>query len=98
MSAKSKTHSRGTQNVTRLRKVESLERLKDRVEAAADEIVRLRTVNNDMASDIADLRSTIAAAESERKRAVVFDENPDELREKVRGFISAIDDYLQTES
>ncbi len=96
MSAKGKMYNRGPQNVTRLRKVESLERLKERVEAATDEIVRLRGENARMASDIAQLRS--AVAEAERKPALALDETPEALRTKVRGFIAAIDDYLQTEA
>lgn len=82
--------------MTHLRKVEAMERLKGRVEAAADEIIRLRSENNRMASDIADLRSTVT--EAEKKLAVIFDENPEELRTRVSGFIAAIDDYLQTEA
>ena len=89
-------YNRGPQNVTRLRKVESLERLKERVEAAADEIVRLRGENTRMASDISQLRS--AVVEAEKKPALAFEGDPEELRSKVRGFIAAIDDYLQTEA
>ena len=96
MSAKGKMYNRGPQNVTRLRKVESLERLKERVEAAADEIVRLRGENARMSTDISQLRS--AVTEAEKKPALDFDESPEALRARVRGFIAAIDDYLQTEA
>jgi predicted nucleic acid-binding Zn-ribbon protein len=96
MTGKSKTHSRGPQNAARLRKVESLERLRDRVEAAANEIVRLRGENARMAADISELRSSLAEAQEAPK--LVFDEDPAELRGKVQGFIEAIDEYLQTEA
>jgi len=96
MSAKVKTHNRSPQNITRLRKIESLERLKDRVEAAAQEIIRLREENGRLASDISGLRNTVA--EHRRRPSVVFDEDPKALRAKVKGFIEAIDQYLQTET
>jgi predicted nucleic acid-binding Zn-ribbon protein len=96
MTVQSKTHNRATQSAARLRKVESLERLRDRVEAAADEIVRLRGENARMASDISELRSSLTEAREAPR--LVFDEDPTELRAKVRSFIAAIDEYLQTEA
>lgn len=94
MATGTKPHNRNPQNVARLRKVESLERLRERVEAAADEIVRLRSENARMASDIDELRSTLV--ETRDKPAITFDDDPEELRARVRGFIDAIDEYLQT--
>ncbi len=96
MSARSKSKRRGSQNGARLLKVESLERLRDRVEAAADEIVRLRGENSKMAADISKLRSSLD--EAGKKPALAFDEDPKELRAKVKGFIRAIDEYLQAEA
>lgn len=96
MSVKGKSHKRGPQSVTRLRKVESLERLRDRVEAAAGEIVRLRGENARMASDISDLRATVA--DEQRKPRLMLDEDPAQLRAKVQSFIAAIDEYLQSEA
>ena len=96
MSAKGKSQNRGPQNVTRLRKVESLERLRDKVEAAAEEIVRLRGENERMAVDISDMRSTMS--ETAKQPSLVFDQDPKELRAKVKSFIAAIDEYLQTEA
>ncbi len=96
MSARGKTHHRNPQNVTRLRKTESLERLRERVEAAADEIVRLRGENTKMATDIANLRATVA--EANQQPVIPLEGNPSEVRAKVKGFIDAIDEYLQIES
>ena len=83
-------------NVTPLRKVESLERLRDRVEAAANEIIRLRAENREMAGSIAELRQQVKA---ERGRPTIsFEEDAEALRKKVRSFIDAIDSYLDHET
>lgn len=102
MATKNKTHSGKTvkngspKNVTQLRKVESLERLRDRVEAAANEIVRLRAENRQMERSFIELERRVNA-ESERP-TIAFDEDPDALRQKVRSFIDAIDNYLDHEA
>jgi predicted nuclease with TOPRIM domain len=96
MSMKGKTQNASAERLTRPRKAESLERLRGRVEAAADEIVRLRSENARMSSNIAKLRSTVT--KTSKQPGIVFDERPDVLRAKVRGFIDTIDEYLQTEN
>ncbi len=105
MATKNKTHSGKTgktpkngspKNVTPLRKVEALERLRDRVEAAADEIIRLRAENEQMASSINNLREQLDARD--KRPAISFDGDANELRAKVRGFIDAIDTYLEHET
>lgn len=105
MATKNKTHSGKTgktpkngspKNVTPLRKIEALERLRDRVEAAADEILRLRAENEEMAKSINDLRNKLDSQNS--RPAISFDGDADDLRDKVRGFIDAIDTYLDHET
>ena len=79
-----------------LKNPQSLERLRDRVKKAARELERLRQENAALAERIrllearpaVDLEGTVLA----------FDEDPDLLREKVEGFIQAIDTYLAKES
>ena len=65
----------------------SLEQLRDRVTRAADEILRLREANQALAERIARL-------ESEERTVVTFDDDPEALREKIAGFIEAIDRFL----
>ncbi|MDX1430160.1 MAG: hypothetical protein R3282_07730 [Rhodothermales bacterium] len=102
MATKNKSRSEKTakngspKNVKPLRTVEPLERLRDRVEAAANEIVRLREQNREMASSISDLQNQL---DTERERpALAFEDDADALRQKVRGFIKAIDTYLEHET
>lgn len=73
----------------------SLERLRDSVEIASQELKRLREENAALAERIAQLESRPVDLEGET--IVSFDENPELIRRKVGGFIEAIDRYLQKE-
>lgn len=71
-----------------------LERLRDRVLDAARELDRLREENRH-------LTERLAALETEmRERTTLLvpgDETPEALRERIEGFISALDAYLAEE-
>ncbi|ARA95181.1 MAG: hypothetical protein D6685_11750 [Bacteroidetes bacterium] len=70
----------------------SLERLRQRVEDAARELERLRGEN---AALLERLREAEQRPLLDVEGAVVgFDEDPEVLRQKVAGFIEAIDRYL----
>lgn len=103
MSAKHKSRPSGKttkngspHNVTRLRKVESLERLRERIQAAADEIIRLRTENARMSQNIGELQSAIKEVQAQPR--LQYDGDAGDLKEKVRSFIRAIDEYLDHET
>ena len=91
--ATSDTTPSGTERgLARLRNPRSLERLRDRVQEAADELERLREEN-------AALRERIEALETRPPvdpdaTMLTFDEDPEALRRKVESFIDAIDAYL----
>lgn len=78
--------------VVMLHGMESLQRLRDRIINTLQELERLRTSNAELAERIreleerphVDLDGTVLA----------FDEDPQQLREKVEGFIRAIDTYI----
>ena len=78
--------------VVMLHGMESLQRLRDRIMKTLQELERLRTSNAELAERIrelekrphVDLDGTVLA----------FDEDPQQLREKVEGFIRAIDTYI----
>lgn len=79
-----------------LKSPQSLERLRDRVQAAVHELDRLRKENAALTERIEHLetRPTLDVDGT----LLAFDEHPDALREKVEGFISAIDQYLAKET
>jgi hypothetical protein len=79
-----------------LKSPQSLERLRDRVQAAVHELDRLRKENAALTERIEQLetRPTLDVDDT----LLAFDEHPDALREKVEGFISAIDQYLAKET
>lgn len=79
----------------RLKAPQSLERLRDRVQAAADELARLRRENAALAARIRDLETRPAADPD--ASLLILDEEPEALRRKVQGFIDAIDRYLGNE-
>lgn len=72
----------------------SLERLRDRIEAAARELQRLREENAALARRIHELEARPSASE-ELFRS--FDEPPESLRRKIEGFIQTVDHYLEQE-
>ena len=75
-----------------LRGAKSLRRLRDRVEAAAREIKRLRQQNRKLAEQIAELE---AASNMEPTNTVLtFDENEQEFLDRINKFIKTIDNYL----
>lgn len=79
-----------------LKNPQSLERLRDRVKKAARELERLRQENAALAERIRHLEARPAV--DLEGTVLAFDEDPDLLREKVEGFIQAIDTYLAKET
>ncbi len=75
---------------------QSLERLRDRVKKAAHELERLRKENAALTERIRRLETSPAVDLD--GTVLAFDEDPVVLREKVEGFITAIDAYLTKES
>ncbi len=75
-----------------LKSPQSLERLRDRVREAARELERLRKENTALATRIRELEARPAV--DAEGTLLIFDEDPDVLREKVEGFIEALDKYL----
>ena len=70
----------------------SLERLRERVERAAQELVRLRQENAALAARLHALESE--AALPQEGTLLGLPEDPETLRRRVTGFIEAIDQYL----
>ena len=70
----------------------SLEKLRDRVEVAARELKRLREENQALAGRLAELEANPLAGQE--STFIPLDEDPELLRRKVTGFITAIDQYL----
>ncbi len=79
-----------------LKNPQSLERLRDHVKKAARELERLRAENAALTERIRHLETTPAV--DLEGTVLAFDEDPDRLREKVEGFIQAIDAYLARET
>jgi regulator of replication initiation timing len=75
-----------------LRGAKSLRRLRDRVEAAVQEIKHLRQQNQKLAEQIAELES--ASNIKPTKAVLTFDENEQELLDRINKFIKTIDNYL----
>ena len=71
----------------------SLTTLRDRVDAAAREIERLRAENAALGKRLVDLQDH-AAAPSFSLAGLDADEDPAALRERVRGFIDLVDGLL----
>ncbi|WP_457651870.1 hypothetical protein [Rhodocaloribacter sp.] len=74
-----------------LKSVKSLERLRTRVEEAARELARLREENRRLTRRIEELEGRPAG------RSIGFEEDPEALARKIKGFIRTIDQYLETE-
>ncbi len=68
----------------------TLARLRERVEAAAREIERLRTDNAALAARVGELQDAVG----DDGPAPSLPGDPDTLRARVKGFIDAIDDVL----
>ena len=79
-----------------LKSPQSLERLRDRVQAVVHELDRLRKENTELTERIEHLETRPALDVD--GTLLTFDESPDALREKVEGFINAIDQYLAKET
>jgi len=73
--------------------VPALEVLRDRVVHAVEEITRLRSVNSELAARVGRLEKLhgVSAGAS----SFVIDEEPEILKEKITGYIQAIDAYLE---
>lgn len=76
--------------------LQALERLRDRVEAAAREIERLRQENERLAERVQELAALEAARPEDGGPlpTLVLESDPEALRRKVEGFIEAIDRVL----
>ena len=77
---------------TSVKSLSALEKLRDRVEVAARELERLREENQALAGRLAELEANPLAGQE--STFIPLDEDPELLRRKVSGFISAIDEYL----
>lgn len=84
------------EGVIEMRGTQALERLRDRIQAAANEIYRLREENAALADRISRLEAR-AGGDLDEGTLLRLDEDPEALRRKVNGFIEAIDQYLQSE-
>lgn len=78
--------------LARLRHPRSLERLRDRVQAVADELERLREENAALRDRIEELETRPPTDPD--LTTITFDDDPETLRRTVEGFIEAIDAYL----
>lgn len=79
-----------------LKSPQSLERLRERVKQAAHELERLRKENAALATRLQRLE-THADVDFDGT-VLAFDTDPEDLREKVEGFIKTIDAYLAREN
>lgn len=74
-----------------------LDQLRRRVEAAADEVERLRAENQALSERVQTLETAARNATAEPTYSFAFDteEDPAVLKSRVRGFIDAIDEILR---
>ncbi len=79
---------------TGLKGTRSLRRLRDRVERAASELIRLREENATLQERIEELEGSGAAKADGGAGKLVLDTDPEALKRKVEGFIQSIDNYL----
>lgn len=79
-----------------LKSPQSLERLRDRVRLAAQELERLRQENRTLRDQIAELETRPAVDVD--GTLLTLDDDPSVLREHIQGFIEAIDAYLAKET
>lgn len=78
---------------TGLKGTRSLRKLRDRVERAANELIRLREENAALQERIEALEST-PASNGKDAGLLLLDTDPEALKRKVEGFIQSIDNYL----
>ena len=74
-------------------RLRALDRLRDRVEAAAREIERLRAENAELRTRVGDLAAHPAVG-SEADVLLAFDDDSDAVRAKIEDFIGTIDRLL----
>lgn len=79
---------------TGLKGTRALRKLRDHVERAANELVRLREENEALQQRIETLESTPASNGGDEAGLLLLDTDPATLKRKVEGFIQSIDNYL----
>lgn len=79
---------------TGLKGTRALRKLRDHVERAANELVRLREENEALQQRIETLESTPASRGGDEAGLLLLDTDPATLKRKVEGFIQSIDNYL----
>ncbi|MEX0599644.1 MAG: hypothetical protein WD021_00525 [Rhodothermales bacterium] len=89
------TSEAGTSERVSLKGMASLERLRDRVEAAASEMERLREENETLLQRVKKLETRPDV--DPRGTFLSLDHDPEELKRKIASFIDAIDSYLEKE-
>ena len=72
--------------------IPALELLRDRVVRAVEEITRLRSTNAELAERVRHLEQLHGVSNAS---SFVLDEDPEALKEKISGYIKAIDAYLE---
>ncbi len=77
-----------------LKGTRSLRKLRDRVELAASELIRLREENTALQERIEQLES-MPAGKGGDPGLLLLDTDPETLKRKVEGFIQSIDNYLE---
>ena len=77
-----------------LKGTRSLRKLRDRVELAAHELIRLREENAALQLRIEELEAMPASVGGDAGM-LLFDTDPETLKRKVEGFIQSIDNYLE---
>jgi len=78
-----------------LRGTQTLERLRERVEAVARELIRLRQQNAELVRRLAELEARPLAEED--AVALEMDQDAEALRARIDGFVQAVDYYLSQE-
>ncbi len=82
-----------TPKTTGLKGTRSLRKLRDRVERAANELIRLREENTALQQRIDELESA-PVSQGDSAGLLLLDSDPEALKRKVEGFIQSIDNYL----
>ena len=76
-----------------LKGTRALRKLRDRVERAALELIRLREENASLQQRIEEMEATPVSRDN--AGLLLLDTDPKALKRKVEGFIQSIDDYLE---
>ncbi len=79
-----------------LKNPRSLERLRERIEEAVHALEHLRRENEALAARIRELETRPEVPEG--AAVVAFEEDAEALKEKLAGFIAAVDQYLEQEA